>query len=436
MGLSEIQQKTRLDLTPILDDIVDWRYKGFPPTDKPVTIGTIGEQDWNALSGDLLFPLLLIKERALDHNIALMARYCEEHGVSLAPHGKTPMSTQIVQRQLDAGAWGITAATIGEARVFRAFGVPRILLANELIEPAGISWIVSELERDPDFDFLCLADSLEGVSILEQTLERLRPERKLRILVELGVTGGRAGVRTEDDAVAIARAVHQSPHLELAGVEGYEGAIKGATLEEQIAAVDQFLQRLRGLVQELCRLGLFDGLEEIVVSAGGSNFFDRVVEALAPPWDFSPPVRAVLRSGSYVTHDADAYERLSPLAGRGSAAERLIPALELWGLVLSKPEPDLAILGFGKRDAPYDLRLPVPVLRRRGADTERIEGRSEVTVLNDQHAFLRTDPDLDLTVGDLVRCDVSHPCTSFDKWRLLPLVDDDYRVTGAIQTFF
>jgi D-serine deaminase-like pyridoxal phosphate-dependent protein len=372
----------------------------------------------------------------MDHNITLMARYCEEHGVSLAPHGKTPMSPQIVQRQLDAGAWGITAATISEARVFRAFGVPRILLANELMEPTGITWIMRELERDSDFDFLCLADSLEGVAILEQTLARLRPARRLCVLVELGAPGGRAGVRSEDGAVAIARAIRQSSHLELAGVEGYEGAIKGATLEEQIAAVDRFLLRLRSLTEELSRLGLFDGREEIVVSAGGSNFFDRVVEVLAPPWTVLPPVRVVLRSGSYVTHDADAYERLSPLAGRGSAAERLIPALELWGMVLSRPEPDLAILGFGKRDAPYDLRLPVPVLHRRGTESGRIEGSAEVTTLNDQHAFLRVDPDFDLSVGDLVRCDISHPCTSFDKWRLVPLVDDDYRVTGAIQTFF
>jgi D-serine dehydratase len=137
-----------------------------------------------------------------------------------------------------------------------------------------------------------------------------------------------------------------------------------------------------------------------------------------------------------VTHDADTYERLSPLAGRGSPAERLIPALELWGLVLSRPEPGLAILGFGKRDAPYDLRLPVPILCRRGTESSGIEGRAEITALNDQHAFLQIDPDLDLSVGDLICCDISHPCTSFDKWRLVPLVDENYRVTGAIQTFF
>jgi D-serine deaminase-like pyridoxal phosphate-dependent protein len=346
------------------------------------------------------------------------------------------MSPQIVQRQLEAGAWGITAATVSEARVLRAFGVPRILLANELIEPVGVTWVMHELERDPDFDFLCLADSLQGVTMLDRALDALRPARRLRVLVELGVLGGRAGVRSEDDAIAIARLIRQSSHLELAGVEGYEGAIKGATLEEQIAAVDRFLQRVRGLTQELSRLGLFDGLEEIVVSAGGSSFFDRVVEALAPPWTHSAPVRTVLRSGSYVTHDADAYERISPLAGRGSPAERLIPALELWGMVLSRPEQELAILGFGKRDAPYDLRLPMPIQWRHGDECDRIEGRAEITALNDQHAFLRVDADLAIAVGDLVGCDISHPCTSFDKWRLVPLVDEDYRVTGAIQTFF
>jgi hypothetical protein len=87
--------------------------------------------------------------------------------------------------------------------------------------------------------------------------------------------------------------------------------------------------------------------------------------------------------------------------------------------------------GFGKRDAPYDIEPPIPlrVVDRALPDGLRVEA------MNDQHAFLRFD-DGELRVGDLVVCGISHPCTAFDKWSLLPLVDDDDRVIGAIRTLF
>jgi D-serine deaminase-like pyridoxal phosphate-dependent protein len=429
-----------LNFTSILNEPVDWQFKSFPPVDRAATIGTAGEQGWHALDGDLLFPVLLLKEGALQHNIDLMARYCRENGVSLAPHAKTPMSPQIVQRQLDAGAWGITVATFHQAQVFRAFGVPRILLANQLLETAALQWLAAELARDPAFDFLFLVDSAEGVAIANRALAGVSPVRPLPVLLELGASGGRSGIRDRQTVHAVARAVRQSPYLTLAGVEAYEGAIGGSSLDETIELVDRFLIQVRESAGDLAQAGLFEGSSEVIVSAGGSLFFDRVVARLTGSWDLDVPVRTVLRSGSYITHDFDTYERFSPLAGRGPAdappEDRFQVARELWTMVLSRPEPDLAIAGFGKRDAPYDVRLPVPFAVRHAGHTRPVAGEIEVTILNDQHAFLRLDPSLDLAVGDLVGLNVAHPCTSFDKWRLVPLVDDDYRVTGAIRTFF
>lgn len=427
---------TKLDLTDILEEEIDWRYKGFPPANRPVTVGTVGEQGWNVLRGDMLFPVLVLKEKALQHNIDLMARYCRDRGVSLAPHGKTPIAPQIVQRQLEAGAWGVTAATIHQVRVLRAFGVQRVLLANELLEPAAVEWVAGEMARDPDFDFLCLADSSAGVAALDGALQRMRPSRRLRVLLELGAPGGRSGVRDRGEARALALTVNRSTHLELAGLEGYEGAIQRETTAERMAAVDRYLRELRELTEELDEAGAFAGVGEIVVSAGGSLFFDRVVDALAHPWDLSVPVRVVLRSGSYVTHDFDTYEQLSPLASRGAEKDPLQTALELWAIVLSQPEPGLAIAGFGKRDAPYDLRLPVPFAVCRSGQLRPVRGEMTVTALNDQHAYLRFDPEHDVKVGDMVALDVAHPCTSFDKWRLVPLVDESYQLVGAIRTFF
>jgi D-serine dehydratase len=425
-----------LDLESILAQEIDWRFKSFPPTERPVTIAEVGRQGWSALGGDLLFPLLLIKEKALDHNIALMARYCRHHGVSLAPHGKTPLAPQILQRQLEAGAWGVSAATLHQARVFRTFGIQRILIANGVFEPLALGWIVDQLAQDPEFEVYILADSVAQVALITDALETISPMRRIPVLVEMGVPGGRTGCRTREDAVAVSEAITQAEYLELAGVEGYEGAIHGATDEETLARIDAFLKSLRALVGDVDRRGFFAGRNEIIVSAGGSLFFDRVVDALQSPWDLSLPARIVLRSGAYAAHDAETYARLSPLAGRGAGGDHLEQSLELWALVLSVPEPGLAILGFGKRDAPYDLGLPIPfVLRRAGEPILRGNGLA-VTEVNDQHAFMHVDPCIDVRVGDMVGCHISHPCTAFDKWRLLPLVDDDYRITGAIATFF
>lgn len=232
----------------------------------------------------------------------------------------------------------------------------------------------------------------------------------------------------------IARAVSRAAHLRLAGVEAYEGVIGGATLQERIAEVDAFLYSIRELTEALAAEGLFGEESEIVVSAGGSIFFDRVAEILGSSWEL--PVRTVVRSGSYIAQDIDMYETLSPLAGRGDGPHRLLPALELWSTILSVPEPGRAIAGFGKRDVSYDLALPTPLVLRHGDRTESIIGDVEVVALYDQHAILRVSPHVDLAVGDLLGLGISHPCTAFDKWRLLPLVDDDYTVTGAIRTFF
>lgn len=227
------------------------------------------------------------------------------------------------------------------------------------------------------------------------------------------------------------------PSLALVGVEGYEGTIGEDRTPARIGAVDAFLDRLRDAAERLDADGGFARADEIIVSAGGSALFDRVVARLAIPAALSRPVRVLLRSGCYVTHDHGLYARVSPL-GRASGAAGFRPALELWCEILSTPEPGLAIAGFGRRDASFDAGLPTVqrVVRREGsrapgADTDAVT----VVDLHDQHAFVR-DATSTLEVGDLLACGISHPCTAFDKWSLLPLVDDAYNVTGAIRTLF
>jgi D-serine dehydratase len=154
----------------------------------------------------------------------------------------------------------------------------------------------------------------------------------------------------------------------------------------------------------------------------------------------SRPVLGVLRSGCYITHDHGKYARfLQLLEQREGLDASLRPALEVWTHVQSVPEPGLALLTCGRRDISYDLEMPRPVrYARRG---ERRSGPTPagwfISALNDQHAYMRFDAaGVTPSVGDRVALGISHPCTTFDKWRWMALVDDDGVITGAISTRF
>jgi D-serine deaminase-like pyridoxal phosphate-dependent protein len=379
---------------------------------------------------------MVLRETALAHNLSVMASYCSVWGVDIAPHGKTTMAPQLWDRQLAAGAWGITAATAGQARVMRARGVHRVLIANEVVDPVAIAWMAEQLV-DPTFELLCYVDSDRTVDILDAGLRAAGADRELGVLVELGFEGGRTGCRTIPEAVHVATRVTSSDHLRLAGVAGYEGTICQDRSSECLTRVIAYIDRLRELTSTLIGTGAAsDDADRMVLSAGGSAFFDVVVDHLRGPWPSGADVRVVLRSGCYLTHDSGMYERLSPLPSR-DGARGFQPAMELWAHVLSRPEPDLALFGFGKRDVPFDIDLPMPVVIRRAAGgAVDANDDLEITSLNDQHAYARVRADLALEPGDVVGFGISHPCTAFDKWRFIPVLDDDDRVVDAIATYF
>jgi D-serine dehydratase len=413
-----------------------WSDESLALIPEDVSDERIVELGLNLLRGDLLLPALVLKESALAHNITLMADYCRVHGLSLAPHAKVTMVPKIIQRQVDAGAWGVCAASISQVRVLRAHGFRRIFLVNELVEATAVRWIASQLADDSGFEFYCLVDSTDGVELLSAMLRSAHASRQLPVLIEIGVRGGRAGCRTLEEAKRIAAAIAASRHLRLVGIEGFESVVEHLNPADVLSAVDSFLLNMRSIAEELARANAFDGLDEVIVSAGGSTYFDRVAKLLGD-WDLAVPVRILLRGGAYVTHDAGLNERMSPLAGRSQASPRLREAVEVWGAVLSRPEPDLAVVGFGKRDAPHCEGLPVAhfVYRRSGGLGPAPDGLS-VDSLNDQHAYVGLLSGADLKLGDLLGCGISNPCCpGFQKWRTIPVVDDDYNVIEVVRSY-
>ncbi|MGA5183172.1 amino acid deaminase [Streptomyces pseudogriseolus] len=418
-------------LARLTEERVDHRFKGLPPDAAGLTVGELAAQRRNLFTGGFTTPVLALSAERLEHNLAALETYAERHGLAFAPHGKTSMAPQLFQRQIERGAWGITLAVPHQARVARAYGIRRIFLANELVDAAALRWVAAEQDADPAFRFVCYVDSVRGVELMDAALTASGASRPLDVVVELGAgKGARTGVRTEAECAAVADAVAGARTLRLAGVAGYEGEVPEADPER----VRAWLRRLVALAVDFDKAGRFAGLDEIVVSAGGSAWFDAVADVFAEVPELSAPVLKLLRSGAYVSHDDGHYERLTPF-NRVPREGGLEPAFRLWTQVVSRPSAQQAFTNAGKRDAAYDLDMPVAkVVRRDGV--ERPATGIEVTGLSDQHAWLRTSAEADLEVGDWVGLGLSHPCTSFDKWVLIPVAEADGTVVDYIRTFF
>lgn len=408
---------------------VDHRFKGLPPDADGLTVAELAGQRRNLFSGGFATPVLALSAERLEHNLKLMETYATRHGLAFAPHGKTSMAPQLFQRQIEHGAWGITLAVPHQVRVARAFGTRRVFLANELVDAAALRWIAAELDADPDFRLVCYVDSVRGVELMDAALRDAT--RPVDVVVELAAgEGARTGVRTEAECAAVADAVAGTRTLRLVGVAGYEGEVPKADTER----VTAWLRRLVALAAGFDKAGRFAGLDEIVVSAGGSAWFDAVAEVFAELPELSRPVLKLLRSGAYVSHDDGHYRKLTPF-NRVPEEGALEPAFRLWTQVVSRPCAEQAFVNAGKRDAAYDLDLPfAQVIRRDGA--ERPATGVCVTALSDQHAWLATTPEADLEVGDWVGLGLSHPCTSFDKWQLIPVAEADGTVVDYVRTFF
>lgn len=393
--------------------------------------------DTSLFAADRDFPQLSLSATAIAHNIAAMAAYAAARGVRLAPHGKTAMSPELAHAQIDAGAWGITAATPAQLRVYRHFGIQRLFLANQLVEPAAIAWLRDELTKDPDFDCLVTVDSEAGLRLLATLGRDSERSRPIDVMLEFGNAGGRTGVRTAGQLRELARAAADTPGVRIAGVTNYEGTLGGASPAEASGRVRVFAAELANIVVALESEGLLP--TQCLVSIGGSAYFDEALVGLRSGG--VDAARIVLRSGAYLTHDDGLYARVSPSARGVVETPVLIPAITVWAPVLSVPEPGLAILLCGRRDVGFDQDLPVVrgARRRDGSHPRPFTG--DLTQLADQHAFMSFDAeqigiDKAPVVGDLIELGISHPCTTLDRWGLVPVVDDEYQVRELIRMYF
>jgi D-serine dehydratase len=423
---------------------LDDRIRGVPPGTSGLDSNLAGQQGWHPADGRMSLPLLTLDEAAFASNRDLFLRYAREHGAAIAPHAKTPMAPDLARSLVEAGGWGTTVADIRQATVMLKAGLSRLIIANEVGGAGGASRLAKLIGAWPGAEIYVFVDSVAIVRALADAWRGNADLAPLRVLVELGAA--RAGARSTAEAEAIADAVAATGgRLRIAGVATYEGAAAQSDpvrTDEAVAALlaivgDMFL-RLRA------RIG---GDAPLIVTAGGSVFFDKVVTALSPLVERDDKATLVLRSGAIFFHDHGIYDRSLgavdarngfAVGGAGASARRSFrPALRVWAELLSRPEPGLAICGMGMRDVSFDQGFPKPLaVYRAGQKLPAPPMQPHVIKLNDQHAFLSLQPDDDIAVGDVIEFGISHPCTCLDRYRVIFGVDESGHVAHAFPTFF
>jgi len=427
-----------LQLDAILDAPLAPGTKALPKPGQPITVRGISKKGWNVLRGDLPMPVAVLKASALSNNIAVMADYLSAAGIKLAPHGKTTLCPQLFDRQLAGGAWGITVATVSQLSLCHDIGVERVLMANELVGDAEVAYFAELCAEQPDREYYVLVDSMEGAHQIQRGFSQNLRAPPARVLIEIGMSGGRCGVRTSPEAFEIAKAISTFDRVRLCGIEGYEGLIVTSDAVTDSKAVSDYLNAVIASFQQMRAQHLFADESNILLSAGGSVYYDLVSQLFMS--EAGTGITPIVRAGCYLTHDSGFYRRLlAELNARKTLGPgpRLLPALEVWTRVLSRPEPGLAILSAGKRDLSFDIDLPEPQFWCRTGDTTPVKVTGwRIERLSDQHAFLRIPDGAWLAIGDLVGLGISHPCTTFDKWSLLLEVNDGYDVVGGLKTFF
>jgi D-serine dehydratase len=425
-----------------------WPQQGRLAAFQSLSSASIKELNLSVVGDDLPYPLAVLRESALVHNIRWMQDYAERRGVVLAPHGKTTMAPQLFDMQLKCGAWGMTFANVSQMAVGLHSGVRRVVIANQVLAVADLNALLAWQVQLPDLEVAFLVDSLAQLDVIEQWHRSLKVPHAMDVLLEVGFAGGRTGCRTLEQAMILAQAINRSPALQLRGIECYEGPLATCSRDQDPLVVTQFVQTVQTVTREVDRLQLFSG-PDIWITAGGSAVFDLVLPLLRMS-ALCLPVLGILRSGCTVTHDHWHYARyLDLVAERENLGCTLQAALEVWTLVQSVPEPGLALLNAGRRDLSFDIAMPVPVrhipLAQCGpcalapdlAITPNLPQDWHISALNDHHAFLRFDPSgLTPQVGDRVALGISHPCTTFDKWTWLALVNDQGQVQDVVTTWF
>jgi D-serine deaminase-like pyridoxal phosphate-dependent protein len=339
---------------------------------------------------DLDTPALLLDLDALERNIQKMAAFFADKPAALRPHSKTHKCPQIAQRQLEAGAIGITCAKVSEAEVMAGAGVDDILIANQVSSPVKIDRLTDLARR---CDLMVAVDDLENV--IQLSLACMAKKVTLRVLVEVDVGMGRCGVQPGEAALQLGRQVMAAPRLHLTGVMGYEGHL--VLLDDPGQRVKQVQNAFAPLAHTV-DLMRSEGLPVEIVSAGGTGTYDATGTL---------PFVTELQCGSYIFMDSTYHKVRSEFE----------QALTVLTSVVSRPVPERVVVDAGLKAMSNEFGWP-QALDRPGLS---------VRYLSEEHGVLDviSPMPLDCRPGDKIRFLPSHCCTTVNLSDTLHVIQDN-----------
>jgi D-serine deaminase-like pyridoxal phosphate-dependent protein len=321
-------------------------------------------------------PALVLDLDKLDANLAVMSEYFNGVDADLRPHIKTHKCPILAQKQVAAGAIGVTCAKVGEAEVMAKAGISDILIANQVVSPKKIMRLL---------DLLNISDVKVAVECLENAaaLNEAAKSRKtvLKVLIEVDVGMHRCGVASAGEAVELAKKIDAMKHIELAGIMGYEGHIIFTfDRDERIQLGTACMTELVAVKAELEKAGF----PIPIVSGGGTGTYDIASKV--------PGVTEV-QAGSYLTMDAT-YGYLN--LGFEQAVTLMTTVIAVHG--------DHVILDCGMKSITSEFGMPQPV---------GLPGAS-LASLSEEHGHLTVEGKTKPKMGDVIELVPTHGCTTIN----------------------
>jgi D-serine deaminase-like pyridoxal phosphate-dependent protein len=311
---------------------------------------------------DVVTPALLLDLPVARRNITKMADRLKKMPASLRPHIKVHKSPELARMQVEAGAIGLSTATVWEAMVLVRSGLDSIFIVNTIAGREKLA-ALAELARDADV-MVAIDDATNAADIAAAARAA---KSTVGVLIEVDTGMDRAGVDTPEQALELARKVAALDGVRLLGVTGYEGHCS-LTPERELRSTRQ-RAAMSVLVQAAERL-TSAGFPSPIVSAGGTATWD---------WTATTPGVTEIQAGSYAVMD----NFHAPMAGD---FEKGITVLTT---VISRP-PDRVIVDAGNKS------LGAPALSTiRGHVLEALR-------FDEEHGIFVADAGYPLHVGDVV----------------------------------
>lgn len=330
---------------------------------------------------DLPTPALIVDIDKLESNVAQMADYAKQSGISLRPHVKTHKTPEIARRQIAAGALGICCATIREAEAMARAGLSGLLITCEQVGLNKMARLIRLTEQRPDtmsvVDSSAHAKALSEAAVIEKTV--------LNILIDIDPEGRRTGIAPGIKAEDLGKLVDSLPNLNLRGVHGYSGAASHVHgwAQRKNDSTDQMLPVLASF-EAMKKAGL-----PMEIMSGASTGTYNIDSQLAGMTE--------LQVGSYVFMDAD-YRTIGGQAG--AVYEDFRPSLTVLSTVVSKNYGDIATIDAGIKSFATDHDALPEVVGIEGA-TYSFNG--------DEHGRIHLDKaERDVQLGEQLELIISH----------------------------